>query len=257
MITVKVDISRMLAKLGKVHKFTNQSMAELVDQQAKLFIADKKTGMIGLLPPNSEGVHGGEAKKQGERAVARDINRVYASAGEMYLAIHGINPAAAAGFYSAIKNGDDVEANRIIQSVGGRWRNVRVGSFDESLHEKYRRKGKVNRQVPAQVLANVKQLEAYIKKKIKNVGLMASGWNDAAKKIGARIPAWVKRHGGKNSSAQVKITKVGKEIRMQSRTGIDSARIADRARYAIKYRINAMKRRLPYLIRAAAKKATK
>ena len=65
-----------------------------------------------------------------------------------------------------------------------------------SIHAKFRDRttGRVNKR-------NLKNkyraanLAAYIKKELEKVGILASGWNAAAAKLGAKIPDWISRHG--------------------------------------------------------------
>lgn len=258
MITASVDVTQVVAKLRKITPAVGKQMQKLVDQQVKLFISDPrgKTGMVQLTPPSGNGATGTAAKKRGEAAVMRDIDKVYATASETYLAIAEQSTAAASGFWFAIMHDDITEAQRILSVAGGRWRNIRIGEFDKSYHAKSRSKktGKVSRHVPAQVLLNHRALQKYIREKRKQVGYLASGWSSAASKFGASVPLWIRRHGG-TSRHSIKSGRNQYLVTLSSHVGFQQDRTRRRAQYALRYRINAIERRYRHVQRKAINEA--
>lgn len=256
MITFEMDITPLIKKLSRVQPLLRKPMKELIQQQAKLFIDAPKDGILANTPPSSSKARGNDAKKAGEVTLVRDILKVYVTAPEVYKAVAEQNPTAAKAIYSALLRGDYQEAERILRSSGTRFRNVSIGSFDPKLHKASRNKrGRVSRHVPAQIVTNFKKLDSYIRQKKKNVGMLASGWNAPAFKLRARVPTWVKRHKSVFSSVSEKEDERGYTIIMMPNVGFDKDKTQDRARRALQYRINALNRRLPYIIKAAAKKA--
>lgn len=260
MITASLDVTRVISKLRQITPAISKNMNKLIDQQVKLFISDPrgKTGMMQLTPPSGNGATGTAAKKRGEAAVMRDIDKVYATASETYLAIAEQSTAAASGFWFAIMRDDITEAQRILAAAGGRWRNIRIGEFDKSYHAKSRSKktGKVSRHVPAQVLLNHRALQKYIREKRKQVGYLASGWSSAASKFGASVPVWISRHSG-TSRHRIKKAKNIYQVTLSSHAGFQQGRTKQRARYAMSYRINAIERRYQYIKRQSIYQATR
>jgi len=64
------------------------------------------------------------------------------------------------------------------------------------LHKKYRgRDGRVRTTLPFGQKFRVVDLQGYIKSVIARVGILASGWNAAGKKLGCKLPDWAARHG--------------------------------------------------------------
>jgi hypothetical protein len=64
------------------------------------------------------------------------------------------------------------------------------------IHARFRDRqtGRVNKR-NLKAKYRVANLAAYIKKELEKVGILASGWNAAAAKLGAKVPDWISRHG--------------------------------------------------------------
>lgn len=58
------------------------------------------------------------------------------------------------------------------------------------------------------------RLDSALKKKLANVGMLASGWVAAARKLGARLPTWITRHGAKFGSVRIGLSRVGMSVRV-------------------------------------------
>lgn len=71
------------------------------------------------------------------------------------------------------------------------------------IHARYRSKttGRVRRALKNKI--KVRNLAAYIKAQVGQVGILASGWNAAASRLGAKIPEWVTRHGASRGSIRI------------------------------------------------------
>lgn len=75
----------------------------------------------------------------------------------------------------------------------------------EAIHQKWRRRnGRVKAKLETKI--PVKGLAAYRKKVLDRVGVLASGWNAAAQKLGLNLPAWITRHGSRRGRVQIKIS---------------------------------------------------
>ena len=73
-------------------------------------------------------------------------------------------------------------------------RNARTDPAE--IHAKFRDRqtGRVNKRNLKNKF-KVANLAAYIKKELEKIGILASGWNAAAMKLGAKVPDWISRHG--------------------------------------------------------------
>jgi len=71
------------------------------------------------------------------------------------------------------------------------------------VHAKYRdaNTGRVKRKLKNRI--KIAGLGAFIKKELEKVGILASGWNAAAEKLGAKVPDWVARHGKDRGSIKL------------------------------------------------------
>lgn len=251
----KVDIAPLMAKLKAIPGAMEEVIVPLVKQEARLFVRD----VVKFTPPASAGTFGMQAKKQGEAAVARDIARIYGTASKAYVDMALRDKRAAQAFWKAIQANDLVKAREIMQKIGGaRYSGTRsIAPFDGGvMHERFRRRGKVERDRVMMLVTDTKQLQAYVKKMQGQVGLLASGWVRAARKLGQSLPAWVTRHGDRRGACVVIESgeKVAIIISNKVRYGIaqDMQRRAD---YVLGYRRRALAARMPYVIRAALRKA--
>lgn len=251
----KVDIAPLLAKLKAIPGAMESVIVPLVKQEARLFVRD----VVKITPPASAGVSGIKAKKQGESAVARDIARIYGTASKAYVDMALRDKRVAGAFWKAIQAGDLVRAKEIMQKVGGpRYRGTQsIATFDGGvMHERFRKQGRVNRDRVVMLVTDAKALRAYVKKMKGQVGLLASGWVRAARKLGQSLPAWVTRHGDRRGACVVIQSgdKVAIIISNKVKYGVamDMQRRAD---YVLGYRRRALATRMPYVIRAALRRA--
>lgn len=255
--TVHFDLKLLMAKLGALGKLTNKNLEALIDAQGKLLIDDRKTGVLSMTPPNSSEHRGTKAKKVGEAVVARDIMRVYQSASGIYAVLQVLDPNLANAFWKALKDGDEATALQIYRSRISLKGQPTIGTFDKSLHKKWRRKGRVIANYPKQIVTNPKALQKYIKERQGNVGILGSGMNKSAYHLRAQVPAWIKRHQGKRSTFRVAHPRGSGRYTLElgSSVGFQQREQQYRFRYAVQYRQNAMRRQLPYILKKAAKQA--
>lgn len=139
------------------------------------------------------------AKQKGEKAVRRDIAKVFADAPRTYELLKATDAEMADAWYSAMKKRDWVEAKRILEASKTRWRNVEISPFDSTLHGKSRNnRGRVNRHVPAQIVSTgATKLRAHTAKKVRMVGFAKAGWATAVSRLTGNtrgIPQFVTRH---------------------------------------------------------------
>jgi hypothetical protein len=252
----KVDIAPLMAKLKAIPGAMEEVIVPLVKQEARLFVRD----VVKVTPPASAGVSGMRAKKQGESAVAGDISKIYGTASRAYVELALRDKKVADAFWKAMQAGDLVKAKALLQKEGGsRYRGLHsIAPFDGgTMHKRFRNsQGRISRWRVVMLVTNESELRKYIKQEQGGVGILASGWARAARKLGQSLPAWVTRHGDRRGACVVIQSgdKVAIIISNKVRYGIaqDMQRRAD---YVLGYRRRALAARMPYVIRAALKKA--
>jgi hypothetical protein len=258
MLTADLDISPLLAKLRKVSALTNADMKGLVRQQAGILIADGKTGLIGITPPQNDKLRGMAGKRAGEGSVMRDVNRVYGSPSKLYDAIKAKSQPAARAFWAHVQRKRWTEANDIAERVTGH----RLREFDDGAEHSRRRvraTGRVAGKTPTRFITEMKHVKRYIREKQKNVGLLASGWYVAGQRAGLAmrgVPAWVQRHTRGSGFAFPNERADAYSLTLGNSTpyGKDSD-MRRRMRFSLNARVNATRRRLPFLIKHALAQA--
>lgn len=251
-----VNFRPLVQRLGRYRSEIRRPLKVEMDSQARSFVSDpaKKTGMMQNTPPSHTGARGSKAKQHGERLVKAHIQRVVGTPGGLFARISEKSPEAAKGFWKAWKAGDLVKANAIARRVTGFY----LREFDDGLAHKAARneRGRVGaKQRHVLYVTDPRWISKYIKEKQANVGLLAATFLHAGLKLGARgIPVWVQRHSTKISGTMT--IHSGPHFYYLQLRGIALFAEADmqrRAEYAVQYRINALERRMPYIIRAVNK----
>ena len=270
MITAKLDLVPLFKKLRNTPALLHAELQLKLTDEARLLVSSsgKIPGLVQVTPPfggKSGKSKGNAAKKLGEAAVARDIRRVYATPGRIFLElkkVEGGDYAAARAFYAAAKKKKWAEANAILSRFPSLPSFMRQGlqAFDDGAeHDKRRnpRTGRVGSKVPSMFIADPRWVTRYIKERQKRVGLLASSLPAAA---GSRfgkisgVPSWVSRHQGRWGICRVQRspTSLHMVLGLSRSAGED---LQTRFNSVLSYRIKALNRQLPYIKRAALKKA--
>jgi len=101
------------------------------------------------------------------------------------------------GYKQKRKLGDRAISGDIKKIMRGARSGTKSATDDPAqLHKKYReRDGRVHKKLPFAQKFRVIDLQGYIKSVIARVGILASGWNAAGKKLGCKVSDWAARHG--------------------------------------------------------------
>lgn len=261
MLTVSVDVSRTLAKFKAAGPAGRAALREFMLRHGRALISSSGTtpGIVQITPPHSQGKRGAAAKKAGETAVSRDINRVYGAPGQLYDQIRRASPGAAVRYWEAVKKKDWQTANDIAHSVGA----PRLQEFDDGAAHKARRNNRTGRTTGRYFSIYIAQqsggdpnktgpwVRKYISAKQRLVGLLAAALIPSAEaRLGrlSGVPAWVRRHAGSAAGdAQTNFYEHANGISVTA--SVDSPRLpADmqrRMNRATQYRMNAMESDLP------------
>lgn len=252
---------RLLQQIRSHPEFLAKQATVILQKNTRALVSSsgKVPGLVQVTPPHSQVAKGSAAKKRGEAAVLRDVWRVYGTPGKAYEGIKQRNPRAAAGFWRAVSNNQWAAAEAIMQSTLHR----SFQSFDDGAEHMQRRnnQGRVSGKRPSLYVKDGKSVRGYLKRRQRNVGLLAAAIPAAYNgRYGALsgVPAWIGRHqrswaGG--SMHEHKTLRRGTVIRISINAAKLNGEMQRRFIYVVGYRVKAMERETPYIIRHAAKQA--
>ena len=187
--------------------FWYQQSKKTLAEQMHVEVKGIVRNMIDITPPGDFSAKGLAAKRQGEGAVKRDLNKLFA-------------PIPAAEKYPQTTY-------------------VPAGVMPK-LHKRHRnRRGRVTgrRNYPVKP----KDFNDYQRETIRKVGKLAAGWNRSAGRFGYRPPAWIWRH---KSPGSVRVTVTDKYMRFtminKVRYASEQPDIERRIQYAINMQRNAL-----------------
>jgi hypothetical protein len=126
------------------------------------------------------------------------------------------------------------------------------------IHARFRDKGtgRVNKR-NLKYRFRVANLAAYVAKELGKVGILASGWNAAAAKLGAKVPDWIARHG--NGLGSIRIVLGVAESRITITNAVKFASnvkdLVRRVQRTLDKRAGAMNRQLQHYQERSAKEA--
>jgi hypothetical protein len=140
---------------------------------------------------------GSNAQLMGQRAVVRDIRKVYALPSDIFPAFS--NPKTAGAFWRAIQARDWTRATGILRRDCPRFRNLEVRPFDGGQAHRANRnnRGRIAKsQDYIFIVQNAGHLKAYINAEFKLVGFGKAGWAACARALGGTsgLPGWITRH---------------------------------------------------------------
>lgn len=220
-VKFKFDMRRLEKAIKDLRPHVRKTRAELVEDAAKGFV--KK--VVAITPPASKGVSGSKAKQQGDQAIKSDLARIMVAAARK-------------------ADRDTRKATALPEDLYKRFRDKRTGRVNPGALKRPYRVGK------SELLALQRRL-------LKEVGWLAAGWNEAAKKLGVRLPAWVARHGSGRGS--IGITSGGSRFRITIANEVgfvgNVKGFSRRIQSAINLQANAMKRQADHLLKKGIRKA--
>ena len=193
------DVARLLRRYPDR---VGRTLLSLVKQEAR--------GLAVELARNTR-PHGfsQKARKRGEKAVASDIRRVFATPEQAFDTMKDADPARADQFWAQVQNRRFARAQRTLAGSTSKWNHLTVGRLDAKQHQDSRRgpNASVVRREPAHVVTNKKALKNYIARIQKRVGFAKGTWIKTAKGIGGRVRGtaqWASRHRKAPGTAVVK-----------------------------------------------------
>src|ERR1700680_2709317 len=163
---------------------------------------------------------GAAAQNMGERAVSRDIKKVYVTVGDVFASLPDSGEGDARQFWKLIQAGRYDAASAILSKADSRYGRIPIGKFDGgSLHKSARNAttGRVSQTTPSLIVSDSESLVDYGKSKVNLVGYGKSAWAAIAREVGGtrglrgpKLPSgerditanWITRKGGSHRIAR-------------------------------------------------------
>jgi hypothetical protein len=190
-----LDLGPLLKRLRKVPRDAARIIEIAIDTDAKGFV----TNIVKITPP-SQGQANNQSKKRGEAKVATDIRKAYGTPSDLWRLIRDkAGRPTADNFWAYMKLQRWQQANEIALRITGHGLDV----FDGGTEHQRRRSPTTGRVTGSDKPQNKRvfiadtqkpQLNRYITRRQAKVGLLASGFQPAASRLKASLPAWIRRH---------------------------------------------------------------
>lgn len=260
MITSRIPLGRIPGLLQRAPEIARPMMSTFVRDSARTLISSsgKVPGLVQVTPPHSEGKRGLDARRQGDNAVMGDIWQVYATPGKLYEIVKAYGGREiAAQYWAILKNRPDKLKRWLDLEAPDAVRRMLRGFDGGRRHMESRdRRGRVRgRQSVIISEDEIREVRAYIKRRQANVGLLAASipvaYNGRFGPLRG-VPGWVRRHAGswapgfvfERPGRQGEVITIGLNARPFERD------LQRRFNYVLGYRLNAMKRQLPFIARS-------
>ena len=243
-MTISFDTSKLRAALRTYQLATLKDTDTVVRDAARNFV--KKAAAV---TPPATGKLNSEAKKRGERNVIGDLNHIFV----------GLSPGLFAKFEKLRAQGLPelrTKSGRVIV----RSTDIAVPSIKGWHYANRRRAGRVrsgrcsSAGIRAVILAQRKK--DYQQRVLKKVGLLMSGWNASAAKLGTKLPAWTSRHGTGRGRCAVTKTRTGIRIRLENMVGFVTRvqGLERRVQWALNAQAGALERAADAIMRKTARR---
>ncbi len=252
MFTIETETKSLNEAMSLFAKETKKGIEDVIEQQTGMIVGH----LIAMTPPGaSKGQAMGKtgaitnvAKKRGEGAVKADISTLFPTTRARPAKVWGMIEN---GFYFGTGRGKK-----------------KVIDYAESIHDlsrvhrfaRSRKSGRVRTGLSGQnmALTTAALRNAYIKQKIKNVGMLNAGWLRAAAKVKTAkrsTPAWITRHGKKPGDANFKRSRHGLAITVSNRMPYFPRDIDARMQRAVERRERGIAKALESMAERKAKRA--
>lgn len=191
MVKVSIDSKDLEKRLKNLTKQVNIAADESIISMAQIGAAQ----LAFRTTP-----YGTNKKSQdvAEKAIYKDISKVYQNIGVTYNLIKKIDPKKAISYAYCMNNGQESNAEKIAESVLGT--SFDVGNVDSGqlLDNNRNSKGRVTKATNPRGIKNTSEIEALKAKKKLRAGLAKSGWIQAGIAIlsKTRVAAWLKNKSG-------------------------------------------------------------
>ncbi len=186
-----VDTTDFARSVRALSARTNKSVEQVLLGSARSTLSNRSgTGMIQIMPPSSGKISAGDARRQGEAAIDRDLSAIFVP-------------------------------KKLLHKRRERWPDV-AGIHDARFRSSSRFGKKITRGQTAPYYVDVIKLRALRRLLFARVGWMASSLINACQKLAVRVPAWIARHGSGRGNCEIQMRGPSKYVEI-------SVNVANRA----------------------------
>jgi hypothetical protein len=179
MLIVRTDFKRARAKMTAMRTNVQRTLPECLESEARI-------AAVSLAKSTQPYGTGADALRAGEKAVERDISKVYVDVGKVWAAIDATGSNRAGQFWKLMKEGKYDVAQAILRDNRLPFHGIRMGPFDGgALHIESRnsRTGRVNIGEPRLLVTDIQKLTKYRNMKVGLVGFGKSAWAGIARQL--------------------------------------------------------------------------
>lgn len=231
--TIVIDDLEFAEQLERFALYSGRSFEDELENQGKLLVRD----ILRLTPPSRFGASVSEAKKAGERSIRKNLRSVFA----------GVNLKGQRQI-THLFGRTDVAGLPYSVPTREKHPDVRALYEQRKMGSSYR----VSRGRRSRYYVDERKLAALEKVLMKRVGWAAAGFGPAAQRLGAAVPAYIRRHVGA-APGSIAVNTRGEIMSIVITNRVDYvhrlAGLQRRLDWALKRRKSAMENQLPYLIR--------
>ncbi len=246
MMKIEFDTSRLQRALRTYQLAAMKDSNTVVRDAARNFI--KK---VASITPPAKGKLGTEAKKIGQQAIIGDLNSI----------LLGVPPGVFEKLEALRAAGGSCELRNKSGAVIVKGTDITVPSIKGWHYAHRRRNGRVrggkNRSAGVRAIVLAAQKKSYTATVLRKMGLLMAGWNASAEKLGAKLPAWVTRHGSGGGRCAVTTRNGNVHIRMENIVGFIGrvGGLKRRVQWALDAQAGALERAADAIMRKAARRA--
>lgn len=228
-----VELGRWRQAVHQLAAHTRKGGEKVFRSYAKSVVSNPRqgTGLLQITPPGSQGMFGLAARRQGERAIERDLSRIFTP-------VH-------------LKNKREE-----------RWplefmRNIHEDSFRHKVPGRPIPRGNMTRHGSGPFYVDRRKFRQLARELNQRIGRLSAGWLPAARALGAAVPAWIARHGGGRGSVRLDFRGGLHECEMiaYANPGAPVSEVERRIPYAINYSAKGAERALEFLLQRASRSA--
>jgi hypothetical protein len=252
MFETTVDTSNLNRALRDFAKESRKSLDEILEKETGIVVGL----MVGMTPPadiggfgtKSDGGISPSARKQGEARIASDIAALFPTTRMKEGRVMGMIEN---GFEFGTKRGKKVVkdyANTIADLE-------RIHNFARSPSTGRVRTGSTGQNM---ALTTAALRREFIKRKKKQVGMLAAGWLKAAQRLKtakSKTPAWITRHGSKPGGVDFRKSKSGLTITVRNNMPYFPKNQQRRMDMALRRREHGIRKAIEAMIERKAKRA--
>ncbi len=244
--TVSVDLSRLNAQIAAIQSATGKDTATIIKDQARLFVKQ----VIELTPP--PGLNAA-AKQQGEKAIERDLMKIFTPINEDFLTAVGSQFGVSGIDHWLTLDGNkkqEIKWDRIDPTGAGMPGFHHANQDRRGRTRNLKRDGRQGSKWYSPYVVTFQDFAAYLEKIKAHVGRRKATWGKSFKALGGHLPAWIDRHTGEvQGSCTVMLN--GKTPRIEM-TAAAPGLLQDQRiiQSALRIRAATVARRLKHMIRS-------